>query len=79
MARAAGLQRPTRYAQLVQAAAGFLRQDDGPRVAVFDTTGWDTHANEGGAQAQLAGRLAALDEGSRPRRAAGGRLARTPW
>src|SRR5580692_6210211 len=52
-----------RYAQLVQAAAGFLRQDEGPRVAVFDTTGWDTHANEGGAEGQLAGRLGALDKG----------------
>jgi uncharacterized protein (DUF1501 family) len=52
-----------RYAEIVRAAAGFLRQDDGPRVAVFDTTGWDTHANEGGAQGQLAGRLAALDAG----------------
>jgi uncharacterized protein (DUF1501 family) len=46
----------------VQAAAGFLRQENGPRVAVFDTTGWDTHANEGGAQGQLAGRLGALDQ-----------------
>jgi uncharacterized protein (DUF1501 family) len=52
-----------RYAQIVQAAAGFLRQDEGPRVAVFDTTGWDTHANEGGAEGQLAGRLKALDQG----------------
>ena len=52
-----------RYAELVHAAAGFLRQQDGPQVAVFDTTGWDTHANEGGAQGQLAGRLAALDAG----------------
>jgi len=52
-----------RYAGVVRAAAGFLRQDDGPRVAVFDTTGWDTHANEGGAEGQLAGRLAALDAG----------------
>jgi uncharacterized protein (DUF1501 family) len=52
-----------RYAELVHAAAGFLRQEDGPQVAVFDTTGWDTHANEGGAQGQLAGRLAALDAG----------------
>jgi uncharacterized protein (DUF1501 family) len=52
-----------RYAQLVQAAAGFLRQEEGPRVAVFDTTGWDTHANEGGAEGQLAGRLGALDKG----------------
>jgi len=52
-----------RYAEIVHAAAGFLRQDDGPQVAVFDTTGWDTHANEGGAEGQLAGRLAALDRG----------------
>jgi uncharacterized protein (DUF1501 family) len=52
-----------RYAELVRAAAGFLRQENGPRVAVFDTTGWDTHANEGGAEGQLAGRLAALDKG----------------
>jgi uncharacterized protein (DUF1501 family) len=52
-----------RYAELVHAAAGFLRQENGPQVAVFDTTGWDTHANEGAAQGQLAGRLAALDAG----------------
>jgi uncharacterized protein (DUF1501 family) len=52
-----------RYAEVVHAAAGFLRQDDGPKVAVFDTTGWDTHANQGGAEGQLAGRFAALDAG----------------
>jgi uncharacterized protein (DUF1501 family) len=52
-----------RYAEVVRAAAAFLRQEDGPKVAVFDTTGWDTHANEGGAEGQLAGRLAALDTG----------------
>jgi uncharacterized protein (DUF1501 family) len=52
-----------RYTQIVTAAAGFLRQEQGPRVAVFDTTGWDTHANEGGAEGQLAGRLLALDKG----------------
>ena len=52
-----------RYAELVRAAAGFLRQENGPRVAVFDTSGWDTHANEGGAEGQLATRLAALDKG----------------
>jgi uncharacterized protein (DUF1501 family) len=51
------------YTEIVHAAAGFLREDDGPQVAVFDTTGWDTHANEGGAEGQLAGRLAALDKG----------------
>ena len=52
-----------RYAETVRAAAGFLRRDDGPKVAVFDTSGWDTHANEGGAQGQLAGRLGELDAG----------------
>jgi len=54
-----------RYTEVVRAAASFLRSDNGPQVAVFDTTGWDTHANEGGAEGQLAGRLAALDAGLR--------------
>lgn len=49
------------YAEVVQAAARFLRQEDGPQVAVFDTMGWDTHFNEGGAKGQLAARLATLD------------------
>ena len=47
--------------ETARAAAGFLKRDDGPRVAMFDTTGWDTHANEGGAQGQLALRLRGLD------------------
>jgi uncharacterized protein (DUF1501 family) len=63
MAAPAPAQSKARYAEVVRAAAGFLRQQDGPKVAVFDTTGWDTHANEGGAEGQLAGRLAALDSG----------------
>jgi uncharacterized protein (DUF1501 family) len=53
------------YKEVIHAAAGFLRSDDGPRVAVFDALGWDTHANEGGAQGQLAGRLGNLDAGLR--------------
>jgi uncharacterized protein (DUF1501 family) len=57
--------KPMRYTELVRAATGFLRRDDGPQVAVFDTTGWDTHANEGNAEGQLASRLAALDAGLR--------------
>jgi uncharacterized protein (DUF1501 family) len=57
--------KPMRYTEVVRAAAGFLRRDDGPQVAVFDTTGWDTHANEGSAEGQLATRLAALDAGLR--------------
>jgi uncharacterized protein (DUF1501 family) len=54
-----------RYGEVINAAAGFLRREDGPQVAVFDTLGWDTHANEGSAEGQLAGRLAALDAGLR--------------
>jgi uncharacterized protein (DUF1501 family) len=54
-----------RYVEVIRAAAGFLRREDGPQIAVFDTTGWDTHANEGGAQGQLATRLGALDTGLR--------------
>jgi uncharacterized protein (DUF1501 family) len=54
-----------RYGEVINAAAGFLRREDGPQVAVFDTIGWDTHANEGSAEGQLAGRLAALDAGLR--------------
>jgi uncharacterized protein (DUF1501 family) len=49
------------YLETVRTAAGFLKRDDGPAVAMFDTTGWDTHANEGGGQGQLAARLGALD------------------
>lgn len=49
------------YSEVVAAATRFLRQEDGPRVAVFDTLGWDTHFNEGSAKGQLAARLTALD------------------
>jgi uncharacterized protein (DUF1501 family) len=51
----------SRYTETARAAAGFLKRDDGPRIAMFDTTGWDTHANEGGGQGQLAQRLRGLD------------------
>jgi uncharacterized protein (DUF1501 family) len=54
-----------RYDETARAAANFLRRDDGPRVAMFDTSGWDTHANQGAAQGQLATRLRALDSGLR--------------
>ena len=50
-----------RYAETARAAAGFLKRDDGPRVAMFDTSGWDTHANQGGDIGQLALRLRGLD------------------
>jgi len=47
----------------IAATAGrMMAAADGPRVAVFDAGGWDTHAGEGGAQGQLAGRLGGLDQ-----------------
>jgi uncharacterized protein (DUF1501 family) len=54
-----------RYTEVIRAAASFLRKDDGPQIAVFDATGWDTHANEGAALGQLGARLGALDAGLR--------------
>ena len=48
---------------LVNAAARFLKSPDGPRIAVIDVGGWDTHANQGGAQGNLATRLKGLDAG----------------
>jgi uncharacterized protein (DUF1501 family) len=51
--------------QTAKATASFLTQPDGPRVAVFETTGWDTHANQGADQGALALRLAGLDAGLR--------------
>jgi uncharacterized protein (DUF1501 family) len=50
-------------APLASAAARFLRSPDGPRVAVLDVGGWDTHANQGAAEGPLALRLRGLDSG----------------
>lgn len=48
----------------VAAAAGkFLAAADGPRVAVIEAGGWDTHANQGAERGQLANRLRGLDQG----------------
>ena len=41
--------------------AGFMTQDGGPQVAAVSIDGFDTHANQGAAQGQLATRLAYLD------------------
>jgi len=49
--------------QVTRATANFLTQPDGPAVAMFDTTGWDTHANQGADMGNLAARLGALDAG----------------
>ena len=51
------------FASTMTSAARFLTADGGPRIAVIEAGGWDTHANQGAAQGQLANRLAGLDAG----------------
>jgi len=48
---------------LFKGAGKLLAGEKGPRVAVFDVSGWDTHVNEGAGDGQLARRLRALDQG----------------
>ena len=48
---------------IVAAAAGkMMSQPDGPKVAVMESGGWDTHANQGTDQGQLFLRLTDLDK-----------------
>jgi uncharacterized protein (DUF1501 family) len=66
MGRAGNAPRRALAAQVTEtakAAAKFMAQENGPRVAVFETTGWDTHANQGADNGALALRLKALDAG----------------
>jgi uncharacterized protein (DUF1501 family) len=57
-------------AETVRTAAAFLTRPDGPKVAVLETRGWDTHANQGDATGQLALRLGVLDGAMRQLRGA---------
>lgn len=47
----------------LQQAGKFLRADGGPRIAVVESGGWDTHANQGASTGSLANKFAALDQG----------------
>lgn len=59
----AGRRDPLNALAPVAAAAGkFLAAADGPRVAVLEASGWDTHANQGAERGQLANRLRGLDQ-----------------
>lgn len=55
---------PVRPAQaqriLADAAGKMLADPNGPRIAVFDALGWDTHAGQGAAKGRLAGALTGL-------------------
>ena len=48
---------------VIAAAGRFLSAPDGPRIAVLEAGGWDTHANQGAGQGTLATRLGGLDSG----------------
>lgn len=51
------------FGEFMKAAARFLTADNGPRIAVVELGGWDTHANQGAADGALANRFSALDTG----------------
>jgi uncharacterized protein (DUF1501 family) len=56
---------PDRVSAVAHMAASLMRSDGGPEVAVIEASGWDTHANQGGAKGALAQRLAGLDKALR--------------
>ncbi len=49
------------FAVAAEAAASIMVAPDGPRVAVLQFSGWDTHARQGGVKGALASRLGAMD------------------
>lgn len=51
------------FSAVTSAAGKFLAAPDGPRVAVIEVGGWDTHANQGAEEGQLGNRLRGLDQG----------------
>jgi uncharacterized protein (DUF1501 family) len=57
-------QRGTGLVKTVTTTVGkLLAEAEGPRVAVVDVPGWDTHANQGAAEGRLAQTLTGLAEG----------------
>jgi uncharacterized protein (DUF1501 family) len=57
----AGAASADRVTGVARMAANLMRSDGGPQIAVIEAGGWDTHANQGGAQGTLATRLGGLD------------------
>ena len=54
-----------RISAVARMAATLMRSEGGPEVAVIEASGWDTHANQGGARGALAQRLSGLDRALR--------------
>jgi uncharacterized protein (DUF1501 family) len=53
---------PDRVTAVARMAANLMRSDGGPEIAVIEASGWDTHANQGGAKGILSTRLGSLDK-----------------
>lgn len=58
----AGAFRPSSVAAAAELTARLLARPDGPRLAVIETAGWDTHTNQGVLDGPLARRLAGLGD-----------------
>jgi len=59
MAEGAGAAKRQNPAELGRMAAGFLARPDGPRIAMIETNGWDTHSGQNN---RLATQLGNLDQ-----------------
>lgn len=58
-----GLRPGEQFGKLTEAAARMLSDAAGPRIAVIEAGGWDSHANQGREAGALAQRLRRLDQG----------------
>jgi len=54
---------PGAFRPMAEAAGGLLAAADGPRVAVIDMGGWDTHVGQGTVKGRLADNLRGLGDG----------------
>lgn len=58
-----GTRKARDLAGIARVAGAFLNDEASPRVAVLETSGWDTHANQGTARGNLARRIGNLANG----------------
>ena len=58
-----GLYGPRGFLVFAEKAGQMLALEDGPRLAVLEMGGWDTHANQGRQSGRLTNHLKALDDG----------------
>jgi uncharacterized protein (DUF1501 family) len=54
---------PGAFQAMADAAGGLLAAPDGPRIAVMEMGGWDTHSGQGTVKGRLAANLAGFGEG----------------